>query len=151
MIYDFHVYRRDGRCLYRATYKKGGGKGDLEEEEERSKLIFGMSFSLKDMVSQLTPNSRSCHVTTVKTPKATLHTYETPTGFRFVTFTDPSIQSMQQHLKHIYGLWVEHVVKCPLTVHSETRDGRDGGIVDIAKTDFQPLLTKYVENIPGFR
>ena len=111
MIYSFYIYRRDGVCLFKTTYNategdNGGDNrgdngginggingGDTEAEDEREKLVFGMAFSLKELIGQLSPmdgNTQQqidCPLGTVKTRSSTMHTYETLTGFRFIIYT----------------------------------------------------------------
>jgi trafficking protein particle complex subunit 1 len=95
MIYSFYVYRRDGVCLFKTTYHSVDGdvEGDPEAEDEREKLVFGMAFSLKELIGQLSPMDGStgqqidCPLGTVKTKSSTMHTYETLTGFRFIVYT----------------------------------------------------------------
>jgi hypothetical protein len=96
MIYSFYVYRRDGVCLYRINYNTPTGKSsvststpeDEEAEDEREKLVFGMAFSLKELITQLSPMDGSgkgrveCPLGTVKTKQSTMHSFETLTGLR---------------------------------------------------------------------
>ncbi|GMI43176.1 hypothetical protein TrCOL_g9762 [Triparma columacea] len=152
MIYSFYVYRRDGVCLFKTTYHSVDGdvEGDPEAEDEREKLVFGMAFSLKELIGQLSPMDGStgqqidCPLGTVKTKSSTMHTYETLTGFRFIVYTDPSINTMQHHLQAIYRIWVDKVVKSPLVKQK-------GGGYDISDTEFERQAKEYFEKVPGFQ
>mmetsp|Transcript_4149 Transcript_4149/g.8328 ORF Transcript_4149/g.8328 Transcript_4149/m.8328 type:complete len:153 (+) Transcript_4149:144-602(+) len=149
-IYSLHVYRRDGVCLYRKNYNNTATLDD-ETESEREKLVFGMAFSLKELIGQLSPmdgstgEQLSCPLSTVKTNNITMHAHETMTGFRFIIYTSPDIATMQHHLQSVYRIWVDKVVKSPLVKETQ------GGGYDITDTEFGRTAEEYLEKVPGFK
>lgn len=60
-----------------------------------------------------------------KTSTYKLHFYETPSGYKFVMLSDPSVDSLRFVLRQIYsGPFVEYVVRNPLA----QMDSRERGI-----------------------
>ncbi len=52
-----------------------------------------------------------------------MHFYESPTGFKFIMLTDPSVGSIIDQMKHIYkNIFVEYVKKNPLFKPGEKVD-----------------------------
>ena len=55
-----------------------------------------------------------------------LHLFETPTGYKFVMFSDPKSDSLRFALRQIYvGPFVEHVVRNPLVKMDSKEHGID--------------------------
>jgi len=120
---------------------------DVEEQlSEQRKLVFGLLFSLRELVGSLGPENESDDNQTgedevvqsnnpialhsVRTGASTLHNYETLSGLRFAMYTDnntgSSAKNSSQHgnntirdaLRHIYtDIWVECVIRSPLYRH----------------------------------
>ncbi|KPV77756.1 uncharacterized protein RHOBADRAFT_11749, partial [Rhodotorula graminis WP1] len=93
--------------------------------DEEAKLVFGVVFSLRNMVSKLSPrDDESFH--SVSTSAYKLHYLRTPTAFHFVLVTSPSHPSLRPLLHQIYaGPFNEFVVRNPLA-SLDTQTGARG-------------------------
>ena len=82
--------------------------------EDDAKLIFGVAYSLRNMVRKLGGEDDS--FLSYRTSQYKLHYYETPTNTKFVMLTDIKSGSMRIALQQIYvNCYVEYVVKNPLS------------------------------------
>lgn len=78
-----------------------------------TKLIFGLVFSLRNMVTKLGGSDDT--FLSYRTGEYKLHYYETPTRMKFVMLTDTKVPNLRQYLYQIWAnLYVEYVVKNPL-------------------------------------
>ncbi|GAA5871714.1 hypothetical protein JCM16303_000841 [Sporobolomyces ruberrimus] len=95
--------------------------------DEEAKLVYGVVFSLKNMVKKLSSReSDSFHSFSTSTYK--LHSLSTPSQFHFILLTSPTAQTHRPLLKSIYeGIFNEYVVRNPL-VELSTRRGEGKGI-----------------------
>ena len=176
-VYALHIFDRKGKTLFTKRYSstKQQPVQDAEMLAEQRKLIFGMLFSLRELVGSLTPDGQgSPALQSVKTGAGTLHCYETISGLRIALYTnnnpimntigargggvDPSKTAFQTALKHIYSdIWVECVVRSPLyrpeDIQVEPLEGRDNnaGRFDIKSTNFEATLDAYLMTMPWFR
>ncbi|GJJ75656.1 trafficking protein particle complex subunit 1 [Entomortierella parvispora] len=81
--------------------------------EEEGKLVYGVVYSLRNLVKKL-GRSQDGFIA-YKTSHYKLHYYETLTGLKFVLNSDPGVESLQAALRQIYTqIYVELVVKNPL-------------------------------------
>ncbi|KAF3053343.1 TRAPP subunit bet5 [Didymella keratinophila] len=86
-------------------------KGLSHADDE--KLIFGLVFSLRNMVTKL--GGADDTFLSYRTGEYKLHYYETPTRMKFVMLTDTKAPNLRQYLYQIWAnLYVEYVVKNPL-------------------------------------
>jgi hypothetical protein len=86
-------------------------KGLSHADDE--KLIFGLVFSLRNMVTKL--GGADDTFLSYRTGDYKLHYYETPTRMKFVMLTDTKVPNLRQYLYQIWAnLYVEYVVKNPL-------------------------------------
>jgi hypothetical protein len=77
------------------------------------KLVFGLVFSLRNMVTKLGGDDDT--FLSYRTGEYKLHYYETPTRMKFVMLTDTKVINLRQYLHQIWAnLYVEYVVKNPL-------------------------------------
>ncbi|KAJ3190407.1 Trafficking protein particle complex subunit 1 [Gaertneriomyces sp. JEL0708] len=111
------------------------------ELSEEAKLVYGVIFSLRNLVNKLSPQPESDGFLTYKTSHYKLHYFETPTSLKFVMTTDPYMDTMREVLRTIYAqIYVEYVVKNPL------RAADQGGTNSI----FRERVTRYVAGLPGY-
>ncbi|KAF9575433.1 TRAPP subunit bet5 [Mortierella alpina] len=116
-----------------ASHPSGGGGGSTTTTttmtdprqgmnmslEEEGKLVYGVVYSLRNLVKKLGQSHDG--FIAYKTSHYKLHYYETLTGLKFVLNSDPGVESLQQALRQIYTqFYVEHVVKNPLASTSLT-------------------------------
>ncbi|KAK9456540.1 Sybindin-like protein [Dipodascopsis uninucleata] len=82
--------------------------------DDDAKLVFGVVFSLRNMVTKLVGEKEQFFA--FRTTKYKLHFYETQTNLRLVMITDLKVDGLRPILEQIYaGLYVEYVVKNPLS------------------------------------
>ncbi|KAF9733488.1 Transport protein particle subunit bet5 [Paraphaeosphaeria minitans] len=80
---------------------------------DSEKLIFGLVFSLRNMVHKLGGTDDT--FLSYRTAEYKLHYYETPTRMKFVMLTDTKLNNLRPYLHQIWAnLYVEYVVKNPL-------------------------------------
>ena len=126
-LYSFHIFDRRGKTLFTKQYNAHfHQKVSSQSEEEQRKLVFGMLFSLREIMGTLAPPndgfSEPTVLQSVKTGRCTVHVYETMSGMRLVMYTDNFKQSdgngnsaVRESLRYIYAnIWVEYVVRSPL-------------------------------------
>ena len=112
-IYNLYIFDRNCSCLYYKEWAREKEAGISREEE--FKLMYGMIFSIKSLISRLSVTSAKEGLISYTASSYKLHYYETPTGLKFVMNTDTSVGSVQDVLRHIYArIFVEYVVRNPL-------------------------------------
>uniref|UniRef100_A0A7S2KF60 Trafficking protein particle complex subunit n=1 Tax=Leptocylindrus danicus TaxID=163516 RepID=A0A7S2KF60_9STRA len=174
-VYSFHIFDRKGKTLFTKRYNTQNQiKQRPEEEEEQRKLIFGSLFSLREIVTTLSPMndgfSEPTVLQSIKTGACTLHVYETMSGMRLVMYTDNYVANsggdspVREALKHIYSdIWVEYVVRSPLyrpgdlmpvsgngsNAAVKATDGRNK--FDIRSTEFEKRLDTFLTKKSWFR
>ena len=67
------------------------------------KLMFGFLFSLKDLVSKVTPPARSAGFYACSTTTFKLNYYEAASGLRFVMSTELGAGDMREPLRRIFS------------------------------------------------
>ncbi|KAF2012711.1 snare-like protein [Aaosphaeria arxii CBS 175.79] len=136
VLYSFYIFDRHTECIYsrrwtpRPTSSSGktarpqsgssitSGDGTVTNRRNMShaddeKLIFGLVFSLRNMVQKL--GGEDDTFLSYRTGEYKLHYYETPTRMKFVMLTDTKQNNLRPYLHQIWAnLYVEYVVKNPL-------------------------------------
>ncbi|BGP17031.1 hypothetical protein JCM10213_000333 [Rhodosporidiobolus nylandii] len=114
---------RDGGAAGAADRAATKGKGRLAFDEE-AKLVYGVVFSLRNMVSKLSSRGdESFH--SFSTSSYKLHYLHTPTSFHFVLVTSPMPGSLRPLLRQIYtGPFAEYVVRNPLASLDTQKGGK---------------------------
>ena len=109
-IYNFYIFDRRGSCLW---YREWLRPFNSLSEGEDGRLMFGMLFSLKEMIGKMGGGREDLQ--TMRTPAYATHVFETVTGLRFVMNTDAQAQSCRPELEHIYSsIFVDKIVMDPL-------------------------------------
>lgn len=81
--------------------------------DEEAKLVYGVIFSLRNMIKKLAGRDEPLHCYTTST--YTLHLLTTPTNQTFVLLTSPMTESLRNLLKSLWrGPWLDFVVRNPL-------------------------------------
>uniref|UniRef100_A0A7S2RBL8 Trafficking protein particle complex subunit n=1 Tax=Rhizochromulina marina TaxID=1034831 RepID=A0A7S2RBL8_9STRA len=144
MIYNLYIFNRKGVCLYYREWKRPFNSFPPDDQDEERKLVFGMLFSIKEMVSRMTPRTADAGLSSIQTGNFTLHHLETVTGFRFVLNTDTATTDLRQNLQHIYSeIFVEYVLKNPLF------DPMTSTSIEIPL--FDSNLSEYIQLLSCFR
>ncbi|CAM9681997.1 unnamed protein product, partial [Sphacelaria rigidula] len=104
-----------GKCLYYREWNRP--QNTLEnaaDDGEEQRLMFGMLYSLKELVTKMSKEPAAAGLHALKTATYTLHHLETGSGLRFVLNTDNNAGDLRPNLKHLYsGIFVDYVAKHP--------------------------------------
>lgn len=139
-IYNLYIFDRNCSCLYYKEWAREKEAGISQDEE--FKLMYGMIYSLKSLISRLSITSAKEGLLGYTASNYKLHYFETPTGFKFVMNTDIGVGDIQEILRHIYAkIFVEYVVRNPLL--------RPGDKVDSEL--FATKLDDYVQDLSFVR
>eukprot|EP00752_Nemacystus_decipiens_P014836 g13208.t1 len=115
MIYNLYIFNRKGKCLYYREWNRPQNTlENADDEGEEQRLMFGMLYSLKELVTKMSTDPTSTGLHALKTASYTLHHLETGSGLRFVLNTDNNAGDLRPTLRHLYsGIFVEYVAKHP--------------------------------------
>ena len=97
-IYSFHIYNRSGICLLsRRWHQLSKSSKSLQHEQ---KLLWGLLFSMRDLVNKLTPKqpldqTQTNQLLNFQTDTYKIYYLETASGLRFVLQTDPNTNITQ--------------------------------------------------------
>ncbi|KAJ4302978.1 Trafficking protein particle complex subunit BET5 [Kalmusia sp. IMI 367209] len=163
VLYSFYIFDRHTECIYsrrwtparpassssKAPRPQSGSSitsnGDVSAAQTRKyaddeKLIFGLVFSLRNMVQKLGGDDDT--FLSYRTGEYKLHYYETPTRMKFVMLTDTKLNNLRPYLHQIWAnLYVEYVVKNPLAPVEHP-----GGI-GVANELFERSLELFVSSV----
>ena len=142
-VHSIHIFDRKGKTLFSKRYAKpdpNDPPDDAEQLSEQRKLVFGMIYSLKEVVGSLSPASAGgSGVHVVKTGASTLYNYETASGLRFCLYTTGTVpdKGVRACLHHIYNdLWTQCVTRSPL--YNPTKP-------NVRETNFEQKLDDFLE------
>lgn len=122
-VYNLYIFDRNCSCLFYKQWARHKEAGISKDEE--FKLMYGMIFSIKSLISRLSTTSAKEGFVSYTTSKYKLHFFETPTGLKFVLNTDTDVGNIQEVLWHIYSkLYVEYVVRNPFCKPGEWIDSK---------------------------
>lgn len=152
-VHSLHVFDRKGKTLFTKRYVKSNkDEEDPEELAEQRKLVFGMLYSLQDVVVSLTPEMpKERGLYSIRTGASTLYHHESASGLRFALYvtgdqgnnSSSNANSIRQALNHIYNeLWIQCVTLSPLYQPSEP---------NVDATNFEQQLDSYLATHPWFR
>jgi hypothetical protein len=144
IILEFFIFNRSGVCLLHL---------DLQEEqivvtnkvincdkksEDRYKLIFGLLFSMKSFVKNLSPKKPEDILKTFSTNSYKLHYLELLNGLRFVAISKPIKTDLTNMLKDIYSAFYVNFISKNIFIKKD----------DLIKSDiFMELVYNYLINI----
>lgn len=112
-VFNLYVFDRNCTCLYYKEWQRSKEAGISQDEE--FKLMYGMIFSIKSLLSRLSHKSAKENFLSYTTSKYKLHYFESATGLKFVLNTDVSVGNLKEELWNIYStIYVECVTKNPL-------------------------------------
>ncbi|KAJ3146858.1 Trafficking protein particle complex subunit 1 [Geranomyces michiganensis] len=162
-IHNLYIFDRHCHCISftswtRPAPPKQDGQVDTAQQsmqstgatgmslEEEAKLVYGVVFSLRNLVSKLAAKPGSDGFISYRTSTYKLHYFETPTGLKFVMNTDPHADSMREALRTIYAqIYVEYVTKNPL-MHQLAASG----VHPVQNDLFRGNLQRYVRTLSSF-
>lgn len=145
MIYNLYIFNRKGKCLYYREWNRPQNTlGDAADDGEEQRLVFGMLYSLKEVVTKMSKEPAAAGLHALKTDAYTLHHLETGSGLRFVLNTDNNAGDLRPTLRHLYsGIFVEFVAKHPQF------NPVDGSPIRLPAFDAQ--LEKYLRSLACFK
>ncbi len=136
-IYNFYLFDRRGKCLFYREWNRENSSTNVEDSEKQM-LVFGLLFSLKQLVQKLSPKQASLgtnnegvsptnlisfddpgNLFSFSSDISTLHQFETKSGLRFVLNSercnDSVLADIRKALRHVYSdIYVNFVVSNPL-------------------------------------
>jgi len=119
---------------------------------ERSKLVYGVVFSLKTFASKLAGPLEDGFLA-FRTHSYKLHYYETLTGLRLIVTTDPQCPHLKSHLKTLFASsYVEQVVKNPAASIACTNADQQttGHHAHFNNPMFTASVVKFLSHLPHF-
>jgi hypothetical protein len=116
-IYNIYMFDRNGLCLYHQDWQRKK-QSNLPLDEEY-KLMYGMLFSMKSFITRMSPTDSKDTLVSYQTNNCKLNFMETPAGLKIVLNTDLAAKNVEECLQNIYKLYVDYVVKNPLTQFGE--------------------------------
>lgn len=108
-LFDFYIFNKAGLCIFHHSWE--GKDKDLRESK---KLVFGMTYSLRDLCSKLSPDG-SENLEVMRTNNFAIHQFKSATGLAFILSSDATCPNQHSRLQTVYAdLFTEYVSKNPL-------------------------------------
>lgn len=145
-VMEFFIFNRSGVCLMHLDLQdeqivisnKATSVSTDRNNENRYKLIFGLLFSMKSFVKNLSPNKTNDFFKSFTTVNYKLHFVEFLNGLRFVVITTPTKTDYGMYLKEIYqSFYVNFITKNIFLNKDEP----------IKSEIFLELVTNYLTNL----
>ena len=102
--------------------------------------MYGMLFSMKSFIARMSPVDSKDTLVSYQTSNYKLNYMETPAGVKVVLNTDLNAKGVDDCLQTIYKLYVDYVVKNPLTQFGEP----------IENDIFVSKLNSYITKLPMY-
>lgn len=157
-LHSVYVFDRKGKTLFTKRYIDPEAEQDDESAAllaEQRKLVFGMLFSLREVVTSLSPNqgNEASGLQSIQTGASILFQHETNSGLRFALYlTDNVAETAQNHntaasirkaLEQIYiDLWIPCVIRSPLYRPTEP---------NVKETNFEISLDSFLKKQAWFQ
>jgi hypothetical protein len=133
MIFTLYIFDRHCNCVFFHSWNKKDKTVIDKKVLEDSKLVYGIVFSLKNIVAKLKNDKLLCY----RTDSYKLHFFESLSSIRFVLFTDDQMPTLSETLQQLYELYVEHVSR---------------STIDITQNEpFRVAVDQYIRSVPGFQ
>lgn len=155
MIYSFTIFNRSGRCLFEKEWVKVALTNEPSELEdlgqERKRLMFGLIFSLKELIKKVSPTVPMEGLKHYETGAYKLHHFESISGLKFIAITSKDVgNEFYSTLKYIYAsIYVEYVQKNPWCPPREENQAGAQGIITCYL--FHQRLVTYIESLTSFK
>ena len=122
-IHEFFIFNRSGVCIFHLDFQdKILTNKCLTFDrliEHRYKLIFGLLFSMKSFVKNLSPNKSSDIFKNFATINYKLHYVDFLNGLRFVMITSPLKFDFTLQLKEIFSIFYVNLVSKNTSINKE--------------------------------
>lgn len=110
-MHSLYIFDRHCSCIFYTPFPAPNPPFPLAEIMETSKLVYGIVFSLQNIVSKLESQPRTATFT-LDSHAYKMHLLETPSKIRFVLLASPSENNIDTVLQAFYlTVWVEAVSK----------------------------------------
>ncbi|KAI9321157.1 Sybindin-like protein [Obelidium mucronatum] len=149
-VYSIYIFNKKCEAIYFKSWNSPSSLNvsdsssgqEVDGDSENHKLVYGVVFSLKNMVSKMSAGKPAQEgFISYKTSTYKLHYFESPAGVKMVMITDRNAESMLDTLRSIYAkLYVEYVVKNPLAKPN----------TPIKNELFRSNLDKFILALPNF-
>lgn len=148
-ILEFFIYNRLGTCLAHidlqeeqlVVVNKVLSKNSDKESENRYKLIYGLLFSMKSFIKNLSPNKSKDFLKSFNTISYKLHYIELLSGLRFVLLTTPIKMDLSVQLKEIYSAYYVNFISKNVFKNKDE---------PINNEIFLELIYNYLNNLNNF-
>ncbi len=126
-ILEFFIFNRSGICLLHLDFQNDHNTItnkalELDREktnENRYKLIFGLLFSMKSFVKNITPNRTVDFFKSFTTSNYKLHYAEFLNGLRFVCITTLIKGDLTSNLKEIFSAFYVNFISKNVLINKE--------------------------------
>lgn len=110
-LYDFYIFNKAGLCIFHMSWDS---KEIVKDLRESRKLVFGMTYSLRDLCSKLAPDG-SENLEVMRTNNFAIHQFKSATGMAFILSSDATCPNQHGRLQTVYAdLFTDYVSKNPL-------------------------------------
>jgi hypothetical protein len=126
-ILEFFIFNRSGVCLLHLDFQedqlvlsnKALNVMNDKNIENRYKLIFGLLFSMKSFVKNISPNKNFDFFKSFLTSNYKIHYVEFLNGLRFVIISTPIKMDLSQTLKDIYAAFFVNFISKNILINKE--------------------------------
>lgn len=163
-IYSFWIYDKHCNCIYSREYvhhSAGSGSINSRNNDNYSKLLFGIFFSARKISNSLVAGDRSDNsdpllksdsLNTVNralsfsTLNYKCHMFETMTGLKLALMTDPDCRDLNTELNGLYSsVYRQKVVQNP-ACQVDFREGES-----IENSQFIEAVDRFWQSLPEFK
>lgn len=145
-ILEFFIFNRMGQCLVHLDFQedqlitsnKALNLNTDKKNENRYKLIFGLLFSMKSFVKNISPNKNFDFFKSFQTSNFKLHYVEFLNGLRFAITSTPIKMDLSQYLKDIYSAYYVNFVSKNILMKKDE---------PIKNELFLELVSNYLSNL----
>ncbi|CCH59448.1 hypothetical protein TBLA_0B06230 [Henningerozyma blattae CBS 6284] len=151
-IYSFWIFDKHCNCIFNREWtlssNTNSGIINAKQNEETSKLLYGVIFSLRSVTRQLSSDSKQSDIKSISTGKYRIHIYCTATGLWFILLSDFKQQYYTQVLQHIYGhiyvKYITHNLLIPSDLAENENEKRGQGVKRITNKNFIKSLETFL-------
>ena len=122
-IHEFFIFNRSGVCIFHLDFseKIATNKSISLDKllEHRYKLIFGLLFSMKSFVKNLSPARNVDLLKNFATMDYKLHYVEFLNGLRFVMISAPSKTDYTSQLKELFSIFYVNLITKNIYMNKE--------------------------------
>lgn len=148
-VYSFWIFDRHCNCIYDREWTVKQSSSSLvnsKQNEEVSKLLFGMIFSLRS-VTQRMSKTEALSFKSITTSMFKIHTLSTATGLIFTIISDLRSFSYEKELQYVYQeIYIPTVARnylSPIDFAEEKDETRGLGHRKITNQNFSERVDQF--------